>query len=309
MENQMKKSMLFVMTVFIFFSVILSGEEKSEEPEKKDTSETSEEQATEPAEELQPQPVAETAPQPVAEPAPQPVAEPAPQPVAEPAPQPVAEPAPQPVAKTAAQPAEEKPATISDALKAGNISVGGYGALSMKFTGFDQNDGFLSENTFFAYMIGARGGILLDHKWTIGAGFYVLANKFHYRCPAGDTTDFCTDDPWLNKMILGYGGLYFSYLAEIKKFMGIDLGFLAGGGSMKGKKSEDDDHWYNDEYGAEYSFFIFEPEIQLVAKFTDYFGMAIGIGYRLTVPDSKSAYSIMDMSGPFISMEARLGVF
>ncbi|HQJ61430.1 MAG TPA: hypothetical protein PKV35_10555 [bacterium] len=203
----------------------------------------------------------------------------------------------------------EKPSTIADALKAGNIDVGGYGALSMKFTGIDQNDGFLSDESFFAYMIGARGGILLDHKWTIGAGFYVLTNNFYYRCPKEDRSDFCTDDPYLNKMILGYGGLYVSYLAEIKKFMGIDLGFLAGGGSMKGKKSEDDDHWYNDEYGAEYSFFIFEPEIQLVAKFTGYFGMAIGLGYRLTVPGSESAYSITDMSGPFISMEARLGVF
>lgn len=202
-----------------------------------------------------------------------------------------------------------KPETISSALHAGNVDVGGYGALSMKFSGLDQNEGFLTSDSFFAYLIGARGGITFNKKWTIGAGFYVLTNKFYYRCPAGDTSYFCTKDEGKNRMILGYGGLYFSYLFEIKKYIGVETGFLAGGGSFKGKKSRED-YWDDDQLSASYSFFIFEPELQLVAKFTGYFGMALGIGYRiLSVVESGSAYDLKDLSGPFLSLEARLGVF
>ena len=205
---------------------------------------------------------------------------------------------------------EESPATVSDALKKSDVSVGGYGALRMKFTGFDKNAGFITDDSFFGYLIGARGGITFNGKWTIGAAFSVLANKFHYRCHVDDKSDFCAKNNWDNKMVLGYGGGYFSYFFEIRRYIGIETGFLAGGGSLKGRK-EKEDYWDNDKYSEEdHNFFVFEPEVELVVKFTNYFGMGLGFGYRvLAITEKLSAYDLKDMSGPFISFDARLGVF
>lgn len=212
----------------------------------------------------------------------------------------------------ASEPESDDPGTISQALKNNGAKIGGYGALAMKFTGLDKNNGFLSSDSNFAFLIGAKGGLLLNKKWTIGAGFSVLTNKVTYQCGAkenSDSGDVCFETL---KFIFGYGGGYFSYTAEIKKYLKIETGFLIGGGSFKGKyKYQDEDGYYGDiDTSRPYSFFVLEPEVQLIGIVTDYLAFGLGVSYRIIAGiESSSAYNWNDLSGLSFNFDVRLGVF
>lgn len=201
---------------------------------------------------------------------------------------------------------KEQPDTISQALKNSGTKIGGYGALSMRFTSLDKNEGFLTDNTFFAYLIGAKGGLTIN-KWTIGAGFYVLTNSVPFRCGTNENFEYC--NVLGNKMIFGYGGGYFSYLFEIKKYFGIETGLLVGGGSLKGQNKGQYD-WDEDGYSPSRGFFVLEPEVQFIGTITDYFALGLGFSYRLIAGiDSASAYDLADLSGVSVTVDVRLGVF
>lgn len=208
-----------------------------------------------------------------------------------------------------AEPADQNSDTVSQSMKNSGTTVGGYGAISMKFTSLDKNEGFLTEDTYFAYLIGARGGFTINKKWTIGAGFYVLTNSVPFRCGTNEHFDYDYCGVVGNKMVLGYGGGYFLYLFEIKKYFGVETGVLIGGGSFKGK-NKGEYEWDDTEYSPSRSFFVLEPEILLVGKVTDYLAFGLGVSYRLVAGiDSESAYDLGDLSGVSVSLDARLGVF
>lgn len=207
--------------------------------------------------------------------------------------------------------AEEKTEerSLSDALSASDVAVGGYGALSMRFTGLGSNNGSLSSESCFAYLIGVKGGVTLNRSFTVGAGFHVLVNDIKYECSDVENTEYyvCRDphDNYEVDMSFGYGGLYLSYLFKINGFVGVDLGVLVGGGVFK--PATDDEYENRDIDG--YSFFAVEPELELVIKITHFLGIGLGGGYRyIGLSDSKTLYDWKDLSGFSVNFDVRLGV-
>ena len=200
------------------------------------------------------------------------------------------------------------PESLSDALSAKSVEIGGYGAIAMRFTALGKNGGSLSSDSDFAYLIGAKGGITLNKSFTLGAGFYVLANDISYRCSEDDIDDYypCEDthDYYDVYMSFGYGGFYLSYLFHVNNYVGVDLGLLVGGGVIKGSSNDD----YEDRDAVDYSFFAFEPELELVVKITHYLGFGFGTGYRyINVTTSGSEYDWDDLSGFSLNFDVRLG--
>lgn len=202
---------------------------------------------------------------------------------------------------------KKEPESLSDVLTVGNVDIGGYGAIAMRFTGLGKNGGAMSADSNFAYLIGAKGGITLNKSFTMGAGFYVLTNDINYRCSAKDKQEYyeCEKREEDVTMSFGYGGFYVSYLFWINNYVGVDLGLLIGGGVLKGSSNDE----YEDRDAVNYSFFAMEPELELAIKITHYLGIGLGVGYRsISMTDTRSEYIWSDLSGISFNFDIRLGV-
>lgn len=203
----------------------------------------------------------------------------------------------------------KEPGSLSDALSAKNVDIGGYGAISMRFTALGSNGGAISKDSHFAYLIGVKGGITFNRSFTIGAGFQVLTNEIPYNCSSKDLDEYdnCRDigESKYSELSLGYGGLYLSYLFKVNNYIGIDLGMLAGGGVLKAVSDEE----WEEERAVDYSFFVLEPELELFVKITGYLGFGVGIGYRsVSIVSDSCNYEWKDLSGLSLNFDVRLGV-
>lgn len=150
--------------------------------------------------------------------------------------------------------------SAQETLTEGDLRHGGFGAPVVKFTEVDSR---------FGVLVGGRGGWIINGSVVVGGGGYALANvgNFeHLTNGAGDP----------GALEMAYGGLELGYVHRPDDLVHVSLGLLIGAGGVA---------WNPDGPSgtrADDSFFIAEPELDVVLNVTRFFRAALGVSYRLT---------------------------
>jgi hypothetical protein len=145
-----------------------------------------------------------------------------------------------------------------------NNAVGGYGAISIKYTELDDRD---------AFVFGARAGIVMGHMMTLGLGGSGFFNDVHY--------DAALDQDL--SLAGGYGGFFFEPILMPKYPIHVSFPILIGAGGVAVVSVNDEDDW-NDNYKSEASdaFMVIEPGIEIELNVTKFFRFCVGGYYRYT---------------------------
>jgi hypothetical protein len=141
-------------------------------------------------------------------------------------------------------------------LISGKYKSGGYGAPVFKISEIKDN---------FAFFIGARGGWIINHKIVVGGGVYALMNRIDADVQNG------------LRVNMGYGGVMAEYIMKPSNLLHLNFSLLIGGGGFGYGKNNDDvtDHIDTD------SFFVAEPEIDVMLNIVKSFKIGIGLSVRI----------------------------
>ena len=147
---------------------------------------------------------------------------------------------------------------------------------------------------------GARGVVLIDHVFAIGAGLglsiYTGENCFYesgidkYKSKLYNSSA----DPGIL-----YGGGYAAYHFFTKHIVNISIGCLAGGGNI-GRHHLD---------GTRGTFIIVEPELYIYFNLSAIVRMGVGTSYRYTWGVDYNGISDIDFRGFAISLSLQAGFF
>lgn len=136
---------------------------------------------------------------------------------------------------------------------------GGFGGPVVKLTEIDNR---------FGVLVGGHGGWIIDGRFTLGGGGYALGNvgNFENLTNGGDP----------GGLEMAYGGVEFGYVHGPDAVVHIGVGLLLGAGGLT---------WTPDDASGtevESSFFVAEPEVDVVINATRFLRIAVGATYRLT---------------------------
>lgn len=146
------------------------------------------------------------------------------------------------------------------------VSHGGYGALMFHYTQINKTD---------AFIMGMRGGWMIDHVFTVGAGGYGFINNINLDRAIDGTYDF--------DLAGGYGGLLLEATLFPKSVVHLSFPLLIGAG---GVAQVDRRYWseYHWEYIADDAdaFFVIEPAAELEVNIVKSMRAAFTVSYRYT---------------------------
>ena len=167
---------------------------------------------------------------------------------------------------------DHKPATLFGSGEDTNLS--GYIGLHMKYSSLD------GEGTF---MPGVRGGLMVDHSFTIGLAGYTSV-------PFQDITyNDLNDSTYTSNRHISYGGLYFEYIMMHEKLLHITGNVLLGGGVLRTNDMNNssngyyyDGERYNHMDGPEPMgiYGVIEPEISAEVNVTTFMKVGVSVSYR-----------------------------
>ncbi len=145
----------------------------------------------------------------------------------------------------------------------GRVSHGAYGGLSINYSQMDGQG---------ALILGARGGWIIDHGFSIGFAGYGFANDFHYNDIPTDTR---------SGLVGGYGGLLLESIILPNSPIHISIPLLIGVGGVSYGDYWDFDYWnrYTNEVDA---FFVIEPGVELELNLIRFMRISAGVYYRHT---------------------------
>ncbi len=146
-----------------------------------------------------------------------------------------------------------------------NRTNGGYGAITMSYTEIDNKD---------AFVMGARGGWIINHSFAIGLGGYGFVNDINYNDPFHNDLDY--------NLAGGYGGLILEPIIAPKVPVHLSFPILFGMGGVA--YIENHNHWdyWWEQNGLSDVFWVFEPAVELEFNMTRHFRMAATASYRFT---------------------------
>lgn len=199
----------------------------------------------------------------------------------------------------------------------GPIESGGYGAFVTKFT---------SVNGRFGLLLGARGGWIINHAFSIGLAGYGLVNNV----PAN--TQGPNGEPYLN---LGYGGLDLEYVYRSDDVVHVSMHTLIGAGAAGYRFSIWAPHpdyaatrwglpwssywnplpdraWENNyDTWPHYwkAFFVVEPGANVDINITSWMRTSLGASFRVVSGLHSDAATSRDLSGPSANLSFRFGSF
>lgn len=146
------------------------------------------------------------------------------------------------------------------------MSDGWYGALTVNFTQFNDDD---------AILIGAKGGWIINQAFTLGLAGYGIANDVRF------------DNVYQNKEVFlsgGYGGILLEPIVAPRFPVHIAFPIIIGAGGV----AYVDDIWnsYNDNWDYEIydsdAFFVVEPGAEIEFNAVRFLRIGIGASYRFT---------------------------
>lgn len=147
-----------------------------------------------------------------------------------------------------------------------HISHGGYGALMINYTEIDNRD---------AILIGAKGGWLIDHRFTIGLAGYGIASDLKY--PDKYSIESVN-------LVGGYGGLLLEPVFAPNYPVHVSFPVIIGAGGMAYVSSYYDDYhddWDGEVYSSD-AFFVLEPGVEIEFNMVRFMRLCIGASYRYT---------------------------
>lgn len=159
---------------------------------------------------------------------------------------------------------------INTLFSPGRLSIGGYGAITNKFTTIDGH---------FANLAGVYGGVYLNHRFFIGASAAALTNDI--RVPAEHSMRPFEN---LSYMYGQVGGLA-EYVVASDKAVHVAFNLFAGAGfTLQYERDDwdDDRHefdWGHDETDEDW-FFVAEPGVSVEFNVFKWMRFSPGISYR-----------------------------
>ena len=152
---------------------------------------------------------------------------------------------------------------------------------------------FTEINDDFAVLVGGRGGLIINHAFSIGGGGYGLVNNIMVdNIPP-------RQDYFLE---FGYGGLVLEYILRSRKLLHLSVYTLIGGGSLCYR-----DDWY--EPWDDDAFFVDEPGLDLMLNVTKCFRIGIGGSYRFITGVGLDGLTNKDVSGATAGLTFKFGRF
>lgn len=164
--------------------------------------------------------------------------------------------------------------------KDGTIHHGGWGGLTFGYTNINEKD---------TYLMGARGGWLIDHHLTIGlAGYGFISDKTFYIPEAVADASLAG----------GYGGLFLE--ANIAPFYPVHVTvplIIGAGGIAYADQKWWEGHEYDDPASSIDSdaYFVLEPGLEIEINLIQFMRLGIGGSYRYT-----SQVSMVNSSGSML---------
>ncbi len=169
------------------------------------------------------------------------------------------------ITAASAQEGNEQMSTLFGGAR-GQIDYGGWAGINF---GYNQVDG---KDT---YKIGARGGVLINHRFTIGLAGNGFFSDREYENIIPDHTV---------RIAGGYGGLFME--ATLFPFFPVHLSIPviigAGGVSYTSNRWTDGDYyWDRDKYDSD-AYFLLEPGLEVELNLIRFMRLAVGGTYRFT---------------------------
>lgn len=173
-----------------------------------------------------------------------------------------------------------------ETLISGDFKSGGFGGPVCKIGSVYQEA---------AFMMGGRGGWIINHQFVLGGGAYGLV------------TDIASKEHPDMKMNMGYGGIEIEYIKQPNKLVHFSIMALLGGGGAGFSERHTTD--WNDDYEYD-TFFIAEPSVHIMLNITEFFRAGLGGSYRfVTSMDTGTELSNNDLGGPTLVMTIKFGNF
>lgn len=164
-----------------------------------------------------------------------------------------------------AQESEEEMQTL---FGEGKITFGGYGGPRVSYSSFDGRD---------IWLVGGRGGAIINHCFVIGGAGYGIVNSPMY-------SNYVYEEVNNPKAYLqgGYGGLLIEGIFWPRKLIHFSVPVLIGAGGLQfmDQLYPDGHNDYNDHIIVSSAFFVVEPGIELELNVVKFMRFTAGVSYR-----------------------------
>ena len=171
------------------------------------------------------------------------------------------------------------------------FSLGGYFSPVVKFSSVHDNLGVF---------VGGRGGLIINHTFSIGFAGYGLASYVEAlnRGPYGE-----------RYMEMGYGGLDLEYIHNPNDLVHLSFHTLIGGGGVLfNERKWRSDYWDNRDRDV-YGFFIVEPGVNVDLNVMPFLQTSVGASYRIVSGLNSPVTTNAELSGPSVMVSFRVGRF
>lgn len=195
----------------------------------------------------------------------------------------------------------DQDSNIETVFKGGPRSIRAYGALTNKFTTLRGD---------YANLVGAYGGVFINHKFMIGIGAAALTNNLSV------PLQYSTDP--LRNMSYEYGqvGLVTEYVLGSNKAFHVAFHLFSGAGFtlQHERYNWHDDHnddwdFDDDEVGDENWFFVAEPGVQFEINVFKWMRFSPGISYRAAFGSEGLGMRDSDISNISYNATLKFGKF
>jgi len=181
----------------------------------------------------------------------------------------------------------------------GEVTWGGYGAAETKFS---------TMNNQFALLVGGRGGVIINHSFTLGIGGYGLVTSHKI-------SNYKVYDPYSFDSIpylrVGYGGLHLGLALEPSRLVHITGSVLIGAGGAAYTREYNYNQWDNNDWKTYNSsaFFVLEPNIGVELNLTSFMRLEASASYRYVSGLDLPATANSDIGGPSGTLSIKFGKF
>ncbi|NOX17790.1 MAG: hypothetical protein GXO87_05850 [Chlorobi bacterium] len=154
-------------------------------------------------------------------------------------------------------------------LSSGITSSGGFGGPVAKFTQLNDQS---------AFILGARGGWIVNHSFIIGGGMYGLVGNVSVDTKIGDI--IYKDSDYLR---FGYGGLELEYIFAPMSVVHVSVYTLLGVGGVSYRNYSENFNETGDNYNhhsMQNPVFVAEPAVNVEVNLTEFFRIDLGVSYR-----------------------------
>jgi hypothetical protein len=150
----------------------------------------------------------------------------------------------------------------------GEVSFGGYGGPKVAYSSFDGRN---------IWLVGGRGGVIINHSLVLGGGGYGIVNSPVYE-------NFTYKDKTYSEVYLqgGYGGFIIEGIIWPKKLVHVSVPVLIGaGGIMFTDQRYPDEHSnFENHVIVHNAFFVVEPGVEVELNVVRFMRLTAGVSYR-----------------------------